>query len=497
MARAYGLRFARRAAVGVLAIFALPASAQFMKPGSSPESGFAGTWRVIAATPAPWEHATPAKGQSSAKGQKSLLEYAVKFADGETKGPPALACAHAKYASGVTAIDDLFDGKLKSAGANATTKLDLADFSITTYRVVCGDATRDYYVDAKADLRTYENGIIYTLERPTGMETARYEAGFSGPSFDCAKAKSAGEQTICRDAALSEADRKLGAAYRRLKSAMTAASFATVQKSQRDWLAYVMKSCHADGSMPDDVGDRNDLEACLDDNYTDRAERLGAAIVAKVGALALEPRMRTFTRSHPDTEESDIYPWLTGGRESDAFNAYIAKALKLDQRRMDDKDLFPFGEDVADMKLSAHRTYSVKRFDARVASLQIQTFDYTGGAHEVIGESSLNWDVKRGRAFTLKDVFDDTRSWRKFAIDFCMRDLQDQSAGEQALDPERSAVEAVVGDEANWLWGTDAATVHFTVYTVASFSGGEFDVEIPYTALKPYLLADAAVVSVR
>jgi len=489
MARVSGSGFIRAAAIGALALSAPLASAQFMRPGATPESGFAGTWRVIAAAPAPWEHA------SRVEGAKSLLEYAVKFSEGEAKGPPALACEHAKYASGVTGPDDLFDGKLKSTGADAAAKLGLTDAAITTYRIVCGEKTRDYYVDANANLKTYEAGIVYTLERPTGMETARYEPGFSGPSFDCARARSAGEQTICRDAALSEADRKLDAAYRRLKSTMTAASFATVQKSQRDWLAYVAKSCRADGPMPEDAGDRNTLQGCLEDNYVDRAGRLEAAKVVKAGALALEPRMRTFTRARPDTEESDIYPWMSGGREADAFNAYVAKALKLDQRRMDDKDLFPFGDEVADMKLSAHRTYSVQRFDARVASLQIQTFDYTGGAHEVIGESSLNWDVKHGSAFALKDVFDDAKPWRKFAIEFCMRDLREQSAGQEALDPERSAVESVVGDEANWLWGTDAATVHFTVYTVASFAGGEFDVEIPYAELKPYLRADAPVVT--
>lgn len=491
MARAACVRLVRRAFAAALVVAAGPASAQFMKPGASPEAGFAGTWRVIAATPAPWEHA------ATSKREKSLLEYAVRFAEGEAKGPPALACEHAKFSSGVTAPDDLFDGKLKSAGADAAAKLDLTDASITTYRVICDGKTRDYYIDAKANLKTYEAGIVYTLEQPTGMETAHYEPGFSGPSFDCAKAKSAGEQTICRDAALSEADRKLDAAYRRLKSTMTAASFATVQKSQRDWLAYVAKSCRGDGPMPDDLGERNDLKGCLDDNYTDRADRLEGAEVAKAGALVLEPRMSVFTRAKPDTVESNIYPWMSGGREADAFNTYVSKALKLEQHRMDDKDLFPFGDDVGDMKLSAHRSYSVHRFDANIASLQVQTFDYTGGAHEVIGESSLNWDVRHGRAFSLKDVFDNDKPWRKFATDFCLRDLRNQFAGEQAIDPERAAVESVVGDEANWLWGADAATVHFTVYTVASFAGGEFDVDIPYADLKPYLRADAPVSSAR
>jgi hypothetical protein len=250
--------------------------------------------------------------------------------------------------------------------------------------------------------------------------------------------------------------------------------------------------------MPEDVVARDELKDCLDGNYADRADRLDGAKVFKSGALALEPRMSVLTRSRPDTLETDIYPWLSGGREAGAFNAYVSKALKLDQRRMDDKDLFPFGEDiVADMKLSAHRTYSVHRFDTRVASVQIQTFDYTGGAHEVIGESSLNWDIERARALSLHDVFDDAKSWRSFATDYCLRDLKDQASGGEPLDPDRSAVESVVEDEANWLWGTSAATVHFTVYTVASFAGGEFDVEIPYEALEPYFRADAPVRGAR
>lgn len=483
MNRAAHFRLVRYALAGSLAAIALPVAAQFMKPGPTPESGFAGTWRVTAAETAPWEPV------AKAKPGKPLLEYAVKFSDGEAKGPPALACVHATFSSGVTAPDDLFDGRLKST--RAASKLALTDAAITTFRVVCDGRTRDYYIDANANLKTYEGGVIYTLERPTGMEIARYEPGYSGPSFDCAKAISAGEHAICWDATLSSTDRRLNAAFRRLKTTETPASFLTVQTAQRAWLNYVTRRCRAGGPLLGDTGEQQTVTLCLTDQYTDRADQLESSGVLKAGALALESRMSLFTRSRPDTLESDIYPWMTGGREADAFNAYVAKTLKLGQRRMDDKDLFPFGDDVADMKLSAQRTYHVQRFDDRIVSVQIQTFDYTGGAHEVIGESSLNWDVKHARAFTLKDVFDDATPWRKFATDFCLRDLHDQFAAEQAPDPDRSAVESVVGDDANWLWGTDGATVHFSVYTVASFSGGEFDVDIPYTELDTYLRPDA------
>jgi hypothetical protein len=58
--------------------------------------------------------------------------------------------------------------------------------------------------------------------------------------------------------------------------------------------------------------------------------------------------------------------------------------------------------------------------------------------------------------------------------------------------PDRAAVESVVR-AGTWLFGKGHATVHFTVYTITSFAGGEHDVDIPYTELKPYLRSDAPV----
>lgn len=473
-------------AAAFLAAFAFSraADAQFMKPGPSPEAGFSGIWRVIGARTAPW--ALPRK---LTRADATLLEYAVEFRDGQVNGPKPLACANAKFSSGVSYADDLFGGKLKQDRNGAMAKaLNLTNAGITTFRVICGADVRDYYVDDNAAIAMAVGNVIYTLQRPDSMDGNQMTAGYTGPSFDCTKANTAAEKAICTDAALAKADRKMDAAYRRLKATETPESFATVQASQRSWLSYVLKSCSAgDG---DGAGD---LNQCLQDNYPDRADRLDGVRALKAGALVLEPRMRFFSKSKPETEESDIYPWMAGGRETAAFNAFVFKALGLDKRRMDDKNLFPFGNDVNDLKLFARRTYSVARFDSRIVSLEIWTYDYTGGAHEVLGEFALNWDMAKARPILLTDVFDGRKPWKRFVTDFCMKDLHDQFAAQEAPDPDRAAVENVVSDGANWLWGKDKATVHFTVYTVASFSGGEFDVDIPYAGLKPFLRAGAPV----
>ena len=369
---------------------------QMMPPGPSPESGLAGVWRVIGAQPAPWT-----RPRRLTKADAPLLEFAVEFRDGEVKGPPSLACRNARYSSGVTYGDGLFGGKLAGdRDGKMTAAVHLARGSPTTFRVICSNVSRDYYIDDNADMVMAEGDVIYTLQRPTGMDPEQYKAGFSGPSFDCNEAKTAAEHLICIDAQLSKSDRKLAAAYRRLQKEETAGSFATVQAAQHAWLAYVRKACGDSTRMPEDPGDRNKLQECLTDNYQDRADRLGNLEVLKSGALILEPRMRLFSRiSKPQTEDSDVYPWMAGGPEASPFNAWIARRFKLDKRRMDDKSLFPFGHDVDDMKLYARRTYGVVRFDKNVVSLQVSTFDYTGGAHEAIGEEQLNWDVARAKPF--------------------------------------------------------------------------------------------------
>lgn len=485
-----GKAAAALSAAVALALFLSAGRAASQPTDPTPEASFAGVWRIVGARAAPW-----AKPHKLEKREAPLLEYAVIFAKGEVRGPSPLGCAHAKFATTAVEPEGLFQGNLPKAKArNLAKALNLQTYEVTTARVNCDTGSFDYHFDNDGNLQTALDNVIYLLERPEPMDAGKVKPGYSGPSFDCLAAKSAAEKLICLDADLSRADREMAAAYARLRKTESPGSFATVQASQRAWLAYVMRSCGGAGALPQDLGEKNALKSCLTDNYDDRAQRLSAAEVLKTGPLVLEPRMRLFTRAKPDTEESDIYPWMSGGPQAAPFNAWIAKDLQLSLKRMDDKDLFPFDNSLPeDMKLYAHRTYSVVRFDARIVSLQIVTYDYTGGAHEVLGETALNWDLARSKPIALSDLFANGKPWKKFATEYCLKELHAQFNDQDAPDPDRSAVESVVADGGNWLLGKDKATIHFTVYSIASFSGGEFDVQIPYSKLKAFLRPDAPV----
>jgi uncharacterized protein YecT (DUF1311 family) len=483
-------RFLSVAAVS-LAVATFATAAEMMPPGPSPESGLAGVWRIIGAAPAPW-----VKAHRLTKAEAPLLEYAVEFKDQEVKGPKPLACPAAKYSSGVSYAREWFGGRLANDASGAMAGALHLSPQPTTFRVICSGAARDYYIDENADIVMAEGDVIYTLERPTGMDPEQYKAGYSGPSFDCTRAAATGERLICIDAALAKIDAKLGTAYAALQQQETPAGFANMQAGERAWVAYVMKSCGANAGMPDNTGDKNSIIECLSTAYGDRADLIAGLSVEKAGALVLEPRIRFRTRRAPDTEESDIYPFMSGGPQADTFNAALFKALKLDQWRMDDKALFRYGDDVNDMKLHAHRAYAAARFDARVVSLRIATSDFVGGRDEEYARSAFTWDVGRARPIALSDVFVPGAAWQKFALDFSMKALRKQMADDNMpADLDISDVRATIANGANWLWGPDKATVMFTVFMNSGMPAMPTDIDIPYAALKPYMKPDAAVLA--
>jgi hypothetical protein len=134
----------------------------------------------------------------------------------------------------------------------------------------------------------------------------------------------------------------------------------------------------------------------LKTEYDSRADLLESAKVARSGSLTIEPRLRFRTRATPATEESDIYPQMSGGPEANAFNAFIASVWTF-RWRMDIKTLFRYGDDVNGAKLHAHRFYSVKRFDGRTVTLNVSTSDFVGGRDEERDGQTFTWDLRAGR----------------------------------------------------------------------------------------------------
>jgi uncharacterized protein YecT (DUF1311 family) len=482
---------ARFAAAGLL-LWLLSASAMagpMLPAGPSPEAGLAGVWRVIGAKPAPWS-----KLHKLTRKEAPLLEYAVDFANGEVRGPAPVSCKSATYSSGVTYRDEAFGGALaRSKDSGALAKAwKLSSPQLSTFRIYCGEPIRDFYFDDNADLVAIVGEVIYTLERPTGMDPQQYQAGYSGPSFDCSAAKTTGERLVCIDAQLSKSDKSLGEAYSALRRDLSPESFATFAFAQRAWLAYVMQTCGANVPMPATFGDRNVIVDCLRPEYYDRVNIFSGLKAEKAGTVSLEPRMRFRARAKLQIQETDIYPWMSPGPHSARFNAFVYRILSLDRWRTDNQELFR-REDVGQIRLAARRDYSLARFDKRIVSFQVSSDDYTGGNHGVLTQRSFTWDLVKSRLITLDEIFVADRDWKVFVGALCKEELHKQFSEREAPDVEDSEIAETIADGRNWLWRSDQAAVVFLVGTIGGLTGGEFNVDIPLAALKPYMKSDAPV----
>jgi uncharacterized protein YecT (DUF1311 family) len=485
------MRLAILAALSIAPLLSPPPAAaeSIMPPGSSPESGLKGVWRIVSAKTAPWAAPRPVTKKNA-----PFLEYAVEFAEGQVKGPAPLGCEAAKYSSGVAGPGEAFGGRLgRDADGSLANKLNLADGAPSLFRVYCGKETRDYYVDKHSALTMVEGGIVYTLERPDSQDPEQNKVGYSGPSFDCTKAKTTGERLICGDAALSKSDRALANAYGALKRSLPPGSFATFQAGQRGWLTYANKSCGADGAMPEAAGEGRRIAECLTSEFDSRTELLKDLTPEKSGSLVLEPRMRFRADADRHVEETDIYPWMSGDDvQASAFNEFISKTFELGKWRMDDKEVFDTGDDPGEMKFHAHSFYTVTRFDGRIVSLQVSSNDYTGGNRDNLSQGSYAWDLERGRLVTLADIFATGKNWKKFVAGLCKENLdRREGAGQGAISDEEIA--ATVSAGASWLWGKGKATVVFMPGTIGGVAAGEFDAGIPLEKLRPYMKPDAPV----
>lgn len=482
----------RIAAALFTVFFAGSALAGSMMPaGQGPEIEFKGVWRIIGAQTAPW--VTPRK---LTKADAPLLEYAIEVKSGEIVGPPPLSCKDATYSDGDSYHDELFGGKLKGDKDFALAKkIALSNPGVLTVRAICNGRTFDFYFSDHAQFLLGIGDVIYTLEQPTGMNPEQYKAGYSGPSIDCANARTTGEKLICSDASLSKTDQKLSAAWRKLKQSISPESFARFQTAQRAWLAYEMKDCGGEGPAPDhdDAADNNKITECLGDAFDKRTELFSQLKTERSGALVIEPNVRFRTRPDPDTEETDITPAMSGGLQAAAFNAFIAKTLNLPKWRMDDKSLFQF--DISDdMKLYAHRSYYVARFDARIVALDITTSDYVGGHDEQSTDMSLAWNLEKSGPVAFADVFATGKNWRKFVIAYCDKDLHRQTDGDGITDDlTADDMSARVSDSTNWTWSKGHATIGFLISMGGGGPESAYTVDIPYNLLKPYMKANAPV----
>lgn len=333
-----------------------------------------------------------------------------------------------------------------------------------------------------------------------GFSSARLWAQ-KGPSFDCAKASTVVENTICANPSLAAMDQKLSSTYKADLALLSEEGRASLRDGQRQWLKVVGLVCDTT-VLPDDLfkgfKHKTTPAQCLEKKYRDRQKQLEEAVttfgniqIRRVDIFSARRSPFADDFSGADTGFVTLgvsYPQIDRPK-SDSEIAWNKKLKSL----LPSTDLSAccFGGDDTPGNTDVYFGYKILSVSEKLLSVETSSGYYVHGAfHDQHFHWVVNWLVLKGRELKPEDIFDENTSWKDALTDYCFRELSGREGfwvknpgglGEMPTQPER------------WALGEGGLTIQFNPYEVGPYSLGAPEVLVPWSELKQYLLSTAPI----
>jgi uncharacterized protein YecT (DUF1311 family) len=309
-------------------------------------------------------------------------------------------------------------------------------------------------------------------------------------SFDCGAASAPRERLICGDAKLSRADEALTAAFKAALLPLSDGGKAALRKDQRGWIRFTDIVC-ATNRKGDGPAPRSSSTDCLKAEYRERQKELETAAV-KSGRLVIR-RVDLFkaaaspepheTGAHPNFTTTQIsYPQIDNPRDAgeERWNKLIAEHAGTTEYLAD--------ADAENEDYWVH--YVLGSISPTMISVMLYMYDYPHGTpHGMGSEEGIAWLLREGRDLQSDDVFARGEPWKP-ALARLVFDKAKSEEGDDFPIKRPSKLEAAAADPGHWLITDHGLTVHFR-FTELNLTGvgvGGVAVEIPWSALKPYLV---------
>ena len=302
-------------------------------------------------------------------------------------------------------------------------------------------------------------------------------------SFDCEKASTPREKTICATPDLSKADEEIAANYEAAMSKLSPEGGSRLRDGQRSWLAFLGKAC-PEGEAK-----------CLTPFMQDRVEFLAGAVSVEGGNTFFQwDDWRFIASAKPGEEEmpgaNDMRyrqqlhyaidaPDTNGER---AFNAAIAK----------EEEYLWNGFD-GDTRMSA--SFTLNMASPELVSLDMFEWQFPlGAAHGFGAADHVNFRLDKGRPLRAGDVFD-RDGWRDALADAVLKELR-KDRDEDSMpyfDGLEETVRDTVAKPESWVLTEKSLGVNFSVYSIGPYAMGEQTPTVPWTELSPWLAEEAVI----
>lgn len=136
---------------------------------------------------------------------------------------------------------------------------------------------------------------------------------------------------------------------------------------------------------------------------------------------------------------------------------------------------------------SNYQELSVGRHDGKVASINVLSSVYSGGAHSNTVQTSWNLDLETQKVLRLEDVLEKDSEAAMADLVQSHVDAKFQPLGEGALfEGYSETIESAFRDTLMtpyWYFSGTGLVIYFNPYELAPFAAGIIKVEIPYTSL--------------
>jgi uncharacterized protein len=306
----------------------------------------------------------------------------------------------------------------------------------------------------------------------------------TGPSFDCAKASTVVERTICKDAALARADRDMASAYTALAGRLSGPAKDQFLNDQAHWVASRNRACAAD---------IDGVAACLKERYAARVETL-RAFADGIYPFISEQSLARSGKLGKITWSYDIaYPQFDGQTaDFSAVNARFANAAK---KAAEEGTPKPDSLIDVEQAWTYEQNFRVYRPSANAVTVAVNFYGFTGGAHGYGATHCTLVDLRTGKAVGPDGVFEAGDRWLKTVTQLVGAGLKkqfvDNPGFDEALEP--ASLAKLLRQPGRYCWRADRLELVFNAYEVGPYSAGSYEVAIRYDDVRSLLRVDGPV----
>jgi uncharacterized protein len=297
-------------------------------------------------------------------------------------------------------------------------------------------------------------------------------------SFDCKKAASKMEKTVCSNPELSKLDDAMAKAYHDALASLSPEGQKETKEYQKQWFEEITPYCKARLKLKF----VNDTVECLKDVYKKRTTQLQQILIKFPD--------RIFRNVHVSLSENKetcpyffvkrelVYPQIENPRDEDekSWNTIVVQRANGALKN-------PIDNKCTDINAK----YTISFSNKHLISLQSEQFWYAHRTpHGYKNRISFSWLVEGNRELQASDLFDSKTGWRKKLVALVAQKLKEQAiTDEAAYKIEPSTLMNIVTSPDCWVISKDGLGIQFGEYELGSRTSPL--VIIDWKSLAPYI----------